>query len=266
MADIELVHIREGSGEPPIVFVHGYLCEHENWRHQVTHFRETSTVVACDLRGLGRSPRGGGEMTIDQLGADVADLLAAHDLRGAVLVGHSMGCRVVMEAFLRARDRVAGLVLVDGSRGGQHREADWARFEKSVAETGYRAFVKTLFEGMFFGEPPDWKDAALERVYAVPEETGKPLYKGLIAWDADKLEPALAKIDVPVLVLQSTYMNLDRQRVMLAAGETSPYQDLLVARLPKVRSVTLPAGHFSMIEEPRTVNAEIERFIAEMVR
>ena len=266
MADIELIHIREGAGEPPLVFVHGYLCEHENWRHQIDHFRKINTVVACDLRGMGRSPRGNGEMIMEQLGADVAGLLGAETLTGAVLVGHSMGCRVVMEAFLQARDRVAGLVLVDGSRGGQDRPADWARYDGAVAERGYRAVVRDLFEGMFFGDPPDWKDAALEKVYAVPETTGRPLYKGLIGWDADKLESALTEIDVPVLVLQSTYLNLDRQRVMLKAGETTPYQDLLAERLPKVRSVTLPAGHFSMIEQPAAVNAEIERFVADMVR
>ncbi|MEL0112441.1 MAG: alpha/beta fold hydrolase, partial [Rickettsiales bacterium] len=96
MSDYLLNHIREGAGDPPIVFVHGYLCELENWRHQVAHFKSSHTVLACDLRGLGRSPLGGGEMTIEQLGQDVADLLAHHDLSDAVLVGHSMGCRVIM--------------------------------------------------------------------------------------------------------------------------------------------------------------------------
>ena len=265
MAEFELVHIREGNGKPPIVFVHGYLCEHDNWRYQVAHFRNRHEVIACDLRGLGASARGDGAMTIEQLGADVAGLVARYDLRGAVLVGHSMGCRVIMEAFLHAGSRIAALVLVDGSRGGQNREADWARFENGVAETGYPAFVDALFEGMFFGDPPDWKDAALAKVRAVPETIGKPLYKGLIAWDAEKFEPALDRIDVPVLILQSTYINLDRQRSMLKPGETSPYQDMVSARVPRARSVTLPAGHFSMIEKPEAVNAEIERFILDMV-
>ena len=40
---------------------------------------------------------------------------------------------------------------------------------------------------------------------------------------------------------------------------------MVVERLPNTRSVTIPAGHFSMIEVPAAVNAEIETFIAEMV-
>lgn len=259
-----LNNIREGAGNPPIVFVHGYLCELGNWRAQMDYFGSTNTVVACDLRGLGASPLDGGEMTIEQLGGDVAALLAHHDLSGAVLVGHSMGCRVIMEATRQAPERVAGLVLVDGSRGGQNRAPDQAKFDLAIAEKGYATFVEALFEGMFYGDPPAWKAAALERVFAVPEEIGRPLYRNLIAWDAEQLDPVLGQIDVPVLVLQSTYMNLERQRLQLAPGETSPYQDLVTERLSRVQSVSIPAGHFTMIEEPDATNAEIERFINQL--
>ena len=156
-------------------------------------------------------------MTIEQMGQDVAALLAHHDLTDAVLVGHSMGCRVIMEACRQSKDRVGGLVLVDGSRGGQNRAPDQAKFDLAISDSGYKSFVEALFEGMFFGEGPDWKDTALEAVFGVPEDIGKPLYRNLIAWDAEQLDPALAAIDVPVLVLQSTYMNLERKREQLQA-------------------------------------------------
>ena len=262
MPESVMNHIREGAGNPPIVFVHGYLCELDNWRHQVDCFKSTNTVLACDLRGLGKTPLGDGEMSIEQMGQDVADLMVAHDLSNAVLVGHSMGCRIIMEACRRATERVGGLVLVDGSRGGQNRSPDQAKFDKQIADIGFHAFVEALFEGMFFDEQPDWKDAALASVFAVPEEIGKPLYRNLIAWDAEQLDPALGEIDVPVLILQSTYMNLERKRQMLSANETSPYQDLIAERLTDVRSVTIPAGHFTMIEKPVETNDEIARFVS----
>ena len=254
-------HIREGSGEPPIVFVHGYLCDHDNWRFQIDHFKATNLVLACDLRGLGKTPLGDGEMSIEQMGRDLVKLLSHYDLRNAVLVGHSMGCRVIMEANRQVKERVGGLVLVDGSRGGKDRVPDQAKFDMQIAEFGYPAFVEGLFEGMFFGDAPGWKEDALDAVFGVSEEVGKPLYRNLIAWDAEQLEPALAQIDVPVLILQSTYINLDRQRQILGAGENNPYQDLIVSRLSDVISVTIPAGHFTMIERPDETNAEISRFL-----
>ena len=261
MVDQIMNHIHQGLGGPPIVFVHGYLCELENWRHQVDHFQATNTVLACDLRGLGKTPLGDGEMTIEQMGQDVVDLLAHHDLTNAVLVGHSMGCRVIMEANRRAKDRVGALVLVDGSRGGLNRAPDQAKFDLSISETGYKLFVQALFEGMFFGDGPGWKDTALEAVFGVSEDIGKPLYRNLIAWDAEQLDPALAAIEVPVLILQSTYINLERKREKLRAGETSPYQDLITQRLADTHSVTIPTGHFTMIEEAERTNQEIAAFL-----
>lgn len=264
MSGIELFRVRKDAGDPPLVFVHGYLCNHDHWRHQIPHFAPRHTALACDLRGHGRSPRGTAEMSIETLGADVADMLAAEDLRGAVLIGHSMGCRVVLETCRRAPDRVAGLVLVDGSRSGDaaSRKADQARYDAAIAELGYRDCVRRAFDSMFLGEPPAWKEPLMEGVLAVPEEIGRPLFRNLLGWD---LEAALAQIRVPVLVLQSTAMNAARQRYAMAAGETSPYQALLLERLADCRSVTIPAGHFSMLEVPGVVNAEIERFIVSLI-
>ncbi|MDA0225577.1 MAG: alpha/beta fold hydrolase, partial [Proteobacteria bacterium] len=111
-----LHHIRFGAGDPALVFVHGFACSHSDWAAQVPHFAPTRAVLACDLRGHGATPGRAEECTLENYGADVAALVSALALKRAVLVGHSMGCRVVLEAARAAPDRVAGLVLVDGSR------------------------------------------------------------------------------------------------------------------------------------------------------
>ncbi len=263
MSELTLNRIREGSGMPPIVFVHGFLCRHQDWRHQVSHFAKDHTVVACDLRGHGETPRGESPMTVETLGGDVAEMLQEEGLTGAILIGHSMGCRIVMEARSQVPNRVAGLVLVDGSRIGVDRTAGQEAFDATVTEKGYRTVVQGLFEDMFFGDPPDWKDAALERVFAVPETTGRPLFRALIGWDADSLESTMAGIDIPVLVLQSTTMDIKRNRRTLAEGEVGPFQELILDRIAGSESETIAGpGHFCMTEAPAAINARIERFIA----
>ena len=206
-------------------------------------------------------------MSIETLGTDVANLIDSLDLRGAVLVGHSMGCRVVMETYGNAMDRIGGLVLVDGSRGAVDRDEAIDLLNGVIAAIGYRTFAHNLFEGMFFGDdPPTWKDESLKNALAVPEDIGLPLYRNLVRWDADKSEAAMDAIAVPVLVLQSTYMNLERKRVMLDSGQTSPYQDLVMERVADVTSETIAGvGHFSMIEVADVVNRAIEQFIAARV-
>jgi pimeloyl-ACP methyl ester carboxylesterase len=265
--EIALNFIQQGKGDPPIVFVHGYLCRHQDWREQIAYFGSSHAVVACDLRGLGQSPRGTAPMSIETLGTDVANLIEFLDLRRVVLVGHSMGCRVVMETYGNAMDRISGLVLVDGSRGAVDRDEAFDLFNRVIAAIGYRTFASNLFEGMFFGDyPPTWKDESLKNALAVPKDIGLPLYQNLVRWDADKSEAAMDAIAVPVLVLQSTYMNLERKRVMLGPGQNSPYQDLVAERVADATSETIAGvGHFSMIEAADVVNRAIEQFIAARV-
>lgn len=263
MPDIKLNHIRDGAGSPPIVFVHGFLCRLQDWRYQMPQFSGSHTVVACDLRGHGGTPAGEAPMTPETLGGDVAALLEDEDLNDAVLVGHSMGCRIVMEARRQAPDRVSGLVLVDGSRVGVDRAKGQKAFDATIETNGYQAVVRGLFDSMFFSDPPDWKDETLAKVLSVPESVGRPLFRALIAWDADELEKAMAEIEIPVLAIQSTTMDMDRKRRALEDGEVGPFQELILNHIPGSESETISGpGHFCMTEAPAAINARIEQFIA----
>src|ERR1700722_2058852 len=109
-------HVVKGTGQPPSVFVHGFGCAHSDWDAQVAHLSPRHQTVAVDLRGHGESPGTAAECSIERYGADVAEVTRALALPPALLIGHSMGCRVVVEAALQAPDHIAGVVLVDGSQ------------------------------------------------------------------------------------------------------------------------------------------------------
>ncbi|WP_313676104.1 alpha/beta fold hydrolase, partial [Mycolicibacterium sp.] len=104
-----------GAGNPPLFFVHGFACDASDWRAQVAAFAATNTVVTCDLPGHGESTAAASQHSIASCGAAVAEALAELALPPAILIGHSMGCRVVLDAARLRPDLVAGLVLVDGS-------------------------------------------------------------------------------------------------------------------------------------------------------
>src|ERR1700704_1642051 len=114
-------YIRAGVGAPPLVFVHGFCCSHEDWLLQINELKSRFEIVACDLRGHGLTPGRPQECSIEHYGGDVAALVSNLDLNRAILIGHSMGCRVVLEAarLIASSEnpgRIAGLVLIDGSR------------------------------------------------------------------------------------------------------------------------------------------------------
>jgi pimeloyl-ACP methyl ester carboxylesterase len=260
-----LSHVRVGAGEPALAFVHGFGCSRTDWDAQLAHFAPTHACVACDLRGHGDTPGRAEDCSIEAYGADVAALLDALDLAQVVLVGHSMGCRVVLQAALDAPQRVAGLVLVDGSRiGSGDPAAAGASAAQAVSATGYARFAQGLFDGMFLPtSDPALRSRVVERARAVPEAIGAALFARFVAWDARDMARALAAVRRPLLVIQSTYLNSERVRVPLKPGESTPWFDLVRANCPQARvEIVTGVGHFPQIEAAVRVNALIEEFLA----
>lgn len=254
--------IRSGAGAPPLALVHGFACAHDDWRAQVEHFSPRHDVVACDLRGHGETPGRPHECTIAHFGGDVAALAANLELRGAVLVGHSMGCRVVVEAARLDPERVAGLVLIDGSLMGTGDPAQAeAAMRQTLATIGYAAFAEALFRQMFLAESPVSR-AVVARARALPADVGSNLFPNMVRWDIEQMPAALSAVRVPLLVIQSTYVNAERQRASMKAGQTTPWLDLVRAKVPAARIEIIPdAGHFPQIENPGEVNRLLDGFL-----
>jgi pimeloyl-ACP methyl ester carboxylesterase len=197
--DGSLNYIIEGPDEAPVtvVLIHGLCCELADWSAQIAALAPRHRVLACDLRGHGASRFETG-FDIHTYGEDVAELLESLAIEQAVLVGHSMGCRVVFETASRAPERVCGLVLVDGSRfvvddPQRAREQANAFIE---ANGGWENTVRRLFTDMFIaGSDPEYVAAMVERAARVPAEVGSQLFASMTAWDASELERVLDTLD-----------------------------------------------------------------------
>lgn len=220
--------------------------------------------MACDLRGHGRTPGKPHECSIEHYGGDVAALLNNLQLKNVVLVGHSMGTRVVLEAARIDPERVAGLVLIDGSRqaSGDPGAAE-AAMRATIEATGFAAFRDGALRSMFF----DWTpraEAIAERAKKLDAEVGSALWIRMVRWDAEHWDAAVAAVRVPLMVIQSTSIDpATRKRVPLNAGQTTPFLDLVRSRVPGVQIEVLPdIGHFAQIEAAGEVNRLIGGFAA----
>jgi pimeloyl-ACP methyl ester carboxylesterase len=259
----ELAYQRAGSGAPALVCVHGFGCAGEDWRYQVGAFADRHDVLACDLRGHGASPGNPRGCSIATYGADVAALLAALDLTGVVLVGHSMGCRVVLQAYSDAPERVAGVVLVDGSAVGAGGATAVATARATLA-ADYAGFARRLFTQMFFA-PGAEADRLIERGLALPEAIGVPLWLSMVAWDAERMADTLASVRVPLAAIQSTALSPEHGRVPLERDASSPWLELVRRHAPQTVVEHIPGpGHFVMLEAPDRVNAALTAFIADL--
>jgi pimeloyl-ACP methyl ester carboxylesterase len=84
-----LFYTDEGAGEP-LLLVHGWTCDSNDYLWQVAHFRATRRVIAPDLRGHGRSavlPDGYDARTFAR---DLVELLDLLGVATCVAVGHSL--------------------------------------------------------------------------------------------------------------------------------------------------------------------------------
>jgi len=240
--------VHQGRGAPPLVFVHGFACNHADWRFQTDFFSKTNEVVACDLRGHGQTPGRPQECSIEHYGGDVAALVNNLELRGVFLVGHSMGCRVVLEAARLLPKRVAGVVLIDGSRA----PADPPPIEN------YAAFAENLFRQMFFKTTKE-SEAIVARAVRTSAPFGAELWPRMARWDLTSLEPTLAAIHAPILAIQSTTRGADLKRSPMKPGESNAWLDLLKSRGARVEIVP-DTGHFTQLERPERVNQLIAEF------
>jgi pimeloyl-ACP methyl ester carboxylesterase len=260
-----LFYERQGEGNPPLVFVHGFACAHDDWRAQVDFFRPRQGVMVCDLRGHGASTGDPARCDVETYGADVSALLHALNLPPAVLIGHSLGCRVALQAYLDAPKRVAGLALVDGSRVGTgNPQAAEEAMRQHVRTVGYTTMMRAFFDDMFLeGSDPSVKEYIVSRALALPEAVGASLFSRLIRWDAQYMDAALSQVAVPLLAIQSTYINPERVRVQLQVGATTPWLELVRHHVPTAQiEIVSGAGHFTMLDKPQAVNQLLASFVA----
>ena len=111
-------------GAPTIVLVHGFALNLDCWHFQREALRGDHRLVLYDQRSHGRSPRAEANETIDQLGRDLASVIAQVTTGKVVLAGHSMGGMSVI-SFAEEHpqlfaDRVGAVALISTTAGGLH--------------------------------------------------------------------------------------------------------------------------------------------------
>ncbi|HUB49079.1 MAG TPA: alpha/beta hydrolase [Acetobacteraceae bacterium] len=257
-------HVVAGSGAPPLVFVHGFGCDRTDWNAQVAHFSPHHQTIAVDLRGHGLSPGAATDCSIERCGADVAEVMRALDLPPAVLIGHSMGCRIVIEAALQAPDHVAAVVLVDGSQFAPEMGA--VMRQNFALPDGYAEMTESIFRQMFTARSDSAVAAAvIARARRLPRPIGEKMLADMQRYDVHRLASSLASLLVPVMAVQCTYSNEKRERQTMRAGQATPYLAMVRVNVPSARVEIIPdTGHFPQLDAAAATNALIEGFVRDV--
>jgi pimeloyl-ACP methyl ester carboxylesterase len=276
------VEVDECPGSPlTVVFVHGYALNLDCWHFQRAGYRGLVRAVYYDQRSHGRSGRStDGHATIDQLGRDLARVIAEVAPDGpVVVVGHSMGGMSLIAMAEELPDlfgrRVVGVGLISTTAGGidPHRVlapvvpsglgSALALRAVALLSRGHRAVdgvrrvgraVASVATDMFaFGDdvPASYVDFVDSMLSATPFEVIADFFPNFSA--LDKFETVQALAEVPVSIVCGTSDKLT------SIGHSRK----LHATIPGSRLLELEgAGHMVMLERHEEVNAELDQLLA----
>lgn len=191
-----------GDGERALVFIHCWCCDRTFWDEQADEFAKDYKVVTLDLAGHGESGTEREVWSMAAYGADVAAVVNKLNLPKVILIGHSMGGTVMIEAARLLGNRVVALIGVDNL---QNLERDLS--EEQIAE--YLAYFSADFptktydfvKGMF----PEYADSELaERIStgmaAAPETIALGSFDQLFRYN---YKTALSDVRLPIRCINS---------------------------------------------------------------
>lgn len=109
-AILNSVWLRKGEGLP-VVLLHGFSADLNNWRGMLAGARADWPALAIDLPAHGRSPRAV-PVDLDRVAETVEATLAAERVGPLVLAGHSFGGALAARLASRGQLDIRGLCLV----------------------------------------------------------------------------------------------------------------------------------------------------------
>lgn len=242
---------RGPRGGSPIVLLHCYACSIAWWQPMIPFLDRRHRVIALDLRGFGGSEKPSSGYSVEDQAAFVAEALKRLDVRGATVVGHSLGGTVGTALAEIPGDYVSRLVLVD--------QAPEERFSKGLGFTAEVSTAPLIGPALWQVTPDIAVKEGLQLAFApgfeVPErfveEFDRMTYTSYDSDDEEgefmaeePLDRRIVRLGIPLLAIFGAQDQVYESREALAAYTT----------VPGARTVLIPgAGHSPNVEKPRDI-------------
>jgi pimeloyl-ACP methyl ester carboxylesterase len=247
------------NGNPnkkPIVFVHGFPLDHFMWDKQVEFLSNDFYCVRYDIRGLGVSPAGDGQFTMESFVDDLESVIDELKLDKPVLCGLSMGGYISLRALERMQEKFSAVILCDtrSEADGNEGKLKRAAAVKRINIEGLAPFVKDFITNCYGENYKQNHKAELEKRIAKSIQFDPAGVKGsLIAMHGrNDTTEYLNKINIPALVICGEEDTLTPPAVMKSMAEKIAGSEFVVIK---------NSGHLSPVENPEEVNKAIAEFL-----
>lgn len=253
------LYVQQWNPEGPlsIVLLHAFPLTHAMWEGQIQALKQDCRVIAYDIRGLGKSPLGEGQFTMEDFVDDLRDILDQLKIDQAILCGLSLGGYIALRAIEKFPERVKALVLcdtrsdADDSAGKLKRAKAIRTIRTQGVEAFATAFVPSLLSESTRRERPQVEKQVMEIILS-QKGAGIGAAQFAMLSRTDTTE-TLGLIRCPVLVIH---------------GEQDPlipltHAKVMQEKLPNSNLAVIPgAGHLSNLENPEAFNRALLDFLS----
>jgi pimeloyl-ACP methyl ester carboxylesterase len=251
------IFIEGDTNKKPIVFIHGFPYDHTMWDNLIEELQSHYYCVTYDIRGLGESPIGDGQYTMESFVDDLEMIIAELKLDKPILCGLSMGGYISLRAVERNESKYSGLILCDTRSAADNDEGKLKRAAgiKKINTLGLKEFVNEFVPNCF-------AEKSLSS-----EEYSQTLKKSLNSNPIGVKGCLLAMIS---RTDTTNYLNKIKILTLILCGEddrlTPPnVMKTMAEQIPNSQFEIVPnAGHMSPIENPSFANNRIKKFLGKL--
>jgi len=239
-----------------IIFVHGFPFDHRMWDAQIEALSEDYYCITYDIRGLGESPAGDGQFTMESFVDDLETIIDELKLNLPVLCGLSMGGYISLRAVERMEKRFSALIICDTKALADDSAGKIKRAEgiKSINESGVEHFVEQFVPNCFSENFMIKNKPGYEEVLIRSKSSSPIGVKGCLLAMAGRTDTALylPNISIPTLVICGEEDKLTPPAVMKQMAAIINNSTFIVIA---------GAGHMAPIEAPDIVSEKIKEFL-----
>ena len=99
----------------PVIFLHGWLTDLETMRPMADALKDKFKVYLIDVVGFGKSDLPEQPLTSNDFGDFLAELVEKLEVKNPILIGHSNGGRIIINAVGRGLVNPRKVVLIDSA-------------------------------------------------------------------------------------------------------------------------------------------------------
>jgi pimeloyl-ACP methyl ester carboxylesterase len=226
------------------------------WDAQVKELSKKYYCVTYDIRGLGESPAGDGQFTMESFVDDLETVIDELDLKSPVLCGLSMGGYISLRAIEKMEKKFRAVIFCDTKALADDNEGKLKRAAgiKLINENGVESFVEQFVPNCFSEDFMTNNKNDYEKILSRSKSNSSVGVKGCLLAMAGRTDTTsyLPTISIPSLIICGEEDKLTPPEVMKSMADQINGSDFTIVK---------GAGHMAPVEASDIVDEKINEFL-----